>query len=340
MASLLNLTEFERLALWDKSSFKDFLPSIVYLFLCVVVGVVGNGIVIYIYGLRLHKNHDGRYFIPYLAVVDLLAVIFSTEHHIVIYFYPVTYKWESFCKLNCYVAHVTTVCSLVIILTISIQRYLKVCTPYGRQMTLFWRRCSLLISFVVSVVFAIPTYFIYGLEKKYNQELNITGYACVRVTTQHQSLFLVYSAPCLVFVITEWIVLIVLYVKVARVIFQQSNSRDHDRRAHKITLMFMTISIIYILTFLPRMITSIVAGVKADFWDSLSVEAFDVIDILHLLYIVNHVANPFVYACMDVKFWTEFKKVVICSSSAENLFEVSENLNVSTRRESLETKVN
>ena len=98
-----------------------------------------------------------------------------------------------------------------------------------------------------------------------------------------------------------WVVLVVLYVKKARVIFEQSNMGNHKSRTHKTSLMFMKISVLYIVTFLPRMFTSIVTGVKADFWDTRLH-----ICILHLLFIVNHLAKPFVYAFMNVKFWTDF----------------------------------
>ena len=83
--------------------------------------------------------------------------------------------------------------------------------------------------------------------------------------TKNQTLFLAYSALCTLLVITEWVVLVVLYVTKARVIFEQSNMADHESRTHKTSLMFMKISVIYIVTFLPRMFTSIVTGVKADF---------------------------------------------------------------------------
>lgn len=60
--------------------------------------VFGNGVVIYIYGLRLPKKYEGRYFIPYLALADLFAVVVSVALHTVNNFFTVTFKMETLCK--------------------------------------------------------------------------------------------------------------------------------------------------------------------------------------------------------------------------------------------------
>lgn len=82
METQLNLTKTERLTLWNQKRFEAFLPTTIFLNFCAVVGLFGNGVVIYIYGLRLHAKNAGRYFIPYLAVADLLALVISAELHI------------------------------------------------------------------------------------------------------------------------------------------------------------------------------------------------------------------------------------------------------------------
>lgn len=46
----LNWIEMDCLILWDEIRFKLFILVIIFLFLCVVVGVFGNGVVIYVYG--------------------------------------------------------------------------------------------------------------------------------------------------------------------------------------------------------------------------------------------------------------------------------------------------
>ncbi|XP_078321038.1 QRFP-like peptide receptor [Crassostrea virginica] len=316
MASELNLSESERLELWNKSRFEAFLPSTVYLVLCIVVGVAGNGVVIYIYRCRLQGKHDGRYFIPHLAVADLSAVIASGELHIMNNLYPVTYRFEKLCKWNFVFGFVATVFSTCILLLITVQRYLKVCRPFGGQMVLFWRRFSLLLSLLMTVILGVPSYFTFGLEKVSNLELNVTGSACRRLTTTTQTLSLIHATVCTMLVVTEGALLIVLYVNISKVIFQQKdqNLGKPDTKKTNISKMFMVITIIYLVSFLPRMITFLLEGTKAGLWETISVEAYGVVRMVELLYIVNHVANPFVYAFMDVKFVKEFKQVFSCKN--------------------------
>lgn len=315
MASELNLSESERLELWNKSRFEAFLPSTVYLVLCIVVGVAGNGVVIYIYRFRLHGKHDGRYFIPHLAVADLFAVLASGELHIMNNLYPVTYRFEKLCKWNFVFGFVATVFSTCILLLIAVQRYLKVCRPFGRQMVLFWRRFSLLLSLLMTVILGVPSYFTFGLEKVSNLELNVTGSACRRLTTTTQTLSLVHATVCTMLTVTEGALLIVLYVKICKVIFQKDqNLGKPDTKKTNISKMFMVITMIYLVSFLPRMITFLLEGTKADLWETIPVEAYGVVRMVELLYIVNHVVNPFVYAFMDVKFVKEFKQVFSCKN--------------------------
>lgn len=321
----LNMTATERLDLWDKTRLEALMPINILLFLCAAVGIFGNGVVIYIYGLRLHKQHAGRYFIPYLAVADLLAVVLSVEHHTVSNFYPVTNKLERLCIWNYMAAFLATVFSMGILLIIAVQRYLKVCKPFGRQMTLFWRRFSLSLCFMFSLALAVSAYFTFGLEKIYNKELNVTGTTCRRLTSSSQTFTLIHSATCTLFVVTEGAALIVLYWKIGKVVFRQrkQNLGEPEEKKTNTSLMFMIITIIFLVSFLPRMITSIIEGIKVGLWETLNEKVYATVRMLEVLYIVNNLANPFVYAFMDVKFVSEFKKMIPCQKKIEEVKSLS-----------------
>lgn len=321
MDSLVNLTESERLALWDNTRFKSFLPSTVFMILCAVVGAIGNGIVIYIYGTRLHRKYAGRYFIPYLAVADLFALLVSVELHTVTNSFPVTNTLEKLCKWNYVIAFFATVLSIDILLIIAVQRYLKVCKPFKGQMTLFWRRFALSLCFMFSLALAVSAYFTFGLEKIYNKELNVTGTTCRRLTSSSQTFTLIHSATCTLFVVTEGAALIVLYWKIGKVVFRQwkQNLGESKEKKTNTSLMFMIITIIFLVSFLPRMITSIIEGIKVGLWETLNEKAYATVRMLEVLYIVNNLANPFVYAFMDVKFVSEIKKMIPCRKQIEEV---------------------
>lgn len=76
--------------------------------------------------------------------------------------------------------------------------------------------------------------------------------------------------------------------------------------------MFMIITMLFLVLYLPRMITSILESKSASLWETLTVEQYAVVGMLEILYILNYVANPFVYAFMDFKFKTELKRMFSC----------------------------
>lgn len=181
-------------------------------------------------------------------------------------------------------------------------------------MTLFWRRFSLCLTFGVTAIFVVPTYFTYGLETVYNKELNVTGTACRRLASTTRTLSLIRSATYVLLGLVGGIVLIVLYTMIAKVIYQQNNQNkgDSSKKKTNLSLMFMIITMLFLVLYLPRMITSILESKSAGLWETLTVEQYAVVGMLEILYILNYVTNPFVYAFMDFKFKTELKRMFSC----------------------------
>lgn len=76
--------------------------------------------------------------------------------------------------------------------------------------------------------------------------------------------------------------------------------------------MFMIIIIIFFVLFLLRMIIFIIEGIKVGLWEILNEKVYVIVRMLEVLYIVNNLVNLFVYVFMDVKFVSEFKKMILC----------------------------
>lgn len=79
----------------------------------------------------------------------------------------------------------------------------------------------------------------------------------------------------------------------------------------------MIITVIFLVSYLPRMITFLLEGIWAGLWETLTVEEYAIVRMLEVLYNVNHLANPFVYAFMDVKFVAELKKEISCGNQQD-----------------------
>ncbi|KAK3094790.1 hypothetical protein FSP39_006275 [Pinctada imbricata] len=174
------------LRVWNREISQAFTLSKVVHVLLFVIGTFGNSVIIIFYNFRLKGSKDDRYFIPILAVIDLLACVFSTWFDLLVNFFPVTFPDDVLCKSLLYVNYLTTQGSIFLLLLISIHRFRKICRPFQKQMDLKMKRICLLIIAIVTVVMCIPELVFYGKVPVVKENTNITGYICGPITEPKQ----------------------------------------------------------------------------------------------------------------------------------------------------------
>ena len=77
----------------------------------------------------------------------------------------------------------------------------------------------------------------------------------------------------------------------------------------RISLMFMVITAVYIVCFLPKLIMMVWESRKPDFWQTMSDSEMGIFRFLYTLFILNNISNPFIYGGLDKKFQSELKKL-------------------------------
>ena len=142
-----------------------FIPNIVWSLICLVIGIVGNVIIILVYIFKMKNYSEERYFIPILALFDLCAIIFTTIYFILDYVYFVNFQSSIICKLIAFSTYSWTAISSHTLLVIGVQRYLKICKPLRPQMTLFWRRAAVAITIGFSAAFSSPLLYSAGIKE-------------------------------------------------------------------------------------------------------------------------------------------------------------------------------
>lgn len=75
----------------------------------------------------------------------------------------------------------------------------------------------------------------------------------------------------------------------------------------RISVMFMVITAVYIVSFLPKLIMMVWESRKSDFWQTMSDSEIGIFRFLYTLFVINNIANPFIYGFMDKKFQNELK---------------------------------
>ena len=157
-----------------------FIPNIVWSLICLVIGIVGNVIIILVYIFKMKNYSEERYFIPILALFDLCAIIFTTIYFILDYVYFVNFQSYIICKLIAFFTYSWTAISSHTLLVIGVQRYLKICKPLRPQMTLFWRRAAVAITIGYSAAFSSPLLYSAGIKEFYwtFEDRNVTVKTC------------------------------------------------------------------------------------------------------------------------------------------------------------------
>ncbi|XP_063422753.1 orexin receptor type 2-like [Mytilus trossulus] len=185
MANILENIKFA------SSSFSDinthfvhiFIPNIAFLAVYILIGIVGNSLVIYIYLRKMEKTTDNHFFIPCLAVGDMLACTVCSTAAIVMFFYYTNFTHEVTCKIMWYSMTWSASGAALILVFIAFQRYKKICQPF-KPSTLLDRKLTIVICLYVSSTFvSSPLLYTSGLSHLTLEEGNktITLHICERI---------------------------------------------------------------------------------------------------------------------------------------------------------------
>ena len=351
------------------------IPNNVILALYILLGVVGNGVVLYVYKVHFTRNLKERYFIPVLAATDLIACVVCGSFGILENILHTNLSNTYLCKVWSFLIFLSTFMSVMLLLIIAVQRYRKIVKPLGRQMDSKLNRIALLCAFLFSFVLACPTAFVYGTEYISSKNGSHIGMRCTINTEEYAVVSMIYSS--LVGIITLIIIgsLIGIYFHIGWTIykhvkFQRKNSnmtgtrkgtngqltpnmdlkpikhenmngekyapqtenakeselptqnsmdnrgksadvgkpnQDHREKLnkkilHRFSLMFMLITIIFLICYIPTMTMIFLGALNTTEWDEFSDSARAALRFVYTMYIINNVSNPFVYAFLDTKF--------------------------------------
>ena len=358
---------------WNDELARTLLPDTICLAVYFLIGLLGNSTVLYVYTRKIYS--EARFFIPVLAVLDLIGVIVNCSFSMSINILPVMFDSDIACKVMWFLAMLTTGVSAFTLLVIAVQRYRKICKPFKKQMTYQLKRVSIVVVIIIMLFLATPGLAFYGSSPVEKSGMNVTGYRCTSVTAGVPTVALVYKAILFLTILIELIALVVLYTLIGRLLFRQtkfmgqkkhvavteasgtsvtyeSATVETDYEDHKytpvdhgttnkqitftqeqpnkdkmkseaqvpvrkrripgfrISLMFMVITAVYVVCFIPKLTLMVWESRKPDFWQTLTQSEIGIFRFLYTLFIINNIANPFIYGFLDKKFQTELK--VIC----------------------------
>lgn len=210
-----------------------FLPVIVFMVILMIIGVIGNAIVIYIYWFRYPSRSSNCFFIT-MAVFDLLACAIGMPIDIYDLRNHYTFYSAVACKLFRYVECITTYGSSIILVEIAFDRYLKICRPLeiGNQNR---TKTMCVVALILAILMSIPALILFGLTHP-NVEikgLNITGSDCSIAEEYHGGSFpRIYYIILIVIFLVSFSLLAGLYIRIWVEIKRRKEMVIGDRLRH------------------------------------------------------------------------------------------------------------
>ncbi|XP_048776241.2 cholecystokinin receptor-like [Ostrea edulis] len=388
----------DKLEKWNSELARGLTPNNVILSLYILTGLLGNSTVILIYRFKMRGNKEERYFIPFLATADLCGSLVCASFGIALNMMQAEFNNMHLCKAWWFFAAFTTFTSGFFLVIIAVQRYLKVCRPLAKQMTLKWKRFALSLSLLVAFIHAVPMVHFYGSVPFPNEEEGIVGLRCSRLKTTNETGSLIFGGALVLITVACIVTLICLYSKIGYTILahfkfskidckpdtssevEKTSKIDHSqvkipssngplsdtddgtysvetyntelseslppqkfikptgktlttntkrerkvnpyksnakrrkerlnlRVVHKFTLMFMLITIIFLICYIPKVIIMLLEARNSKFWEEFSDSARAGVLFVYRMYIINNITNPIIYAFLDEQFAKEIRSL-------------------------------
>ena len=191
----------------------------------IVLGCSGNVLVFLVYTIWIPDRDNIRYFIPFLAIVDALGSLFQGRFYLVADIYAFIFPSDVACRLLYFVFTSLSGISAHCLLVMALQRFLFICRPFGRQMSLLNKRLSLVFISLASGAYAIPLLFYSGVKEETIsfRGQNFTAFIC-RVVVHVSSSSTAYVTMLFLLTLVNVILTSVLYIPVCKTMFRASKS--------------------------------------------------------------------------------------------------------------------
>lgn len=219
----------EEVLVWNHELAMSLLIIDVFLVAYVVFGVLGNLMIIYIYNVRLKVKLDDRIFILALATVDIIVCVTGPAFALTRNILPVAFQGNTVCKLIWFVTKAMNAVSVFLVLVIGVQRYLKICRPFGVQMNNKSKKIIIAGCVIVCFVGHAPVFIFYGEIPVASVSRNITGSRCGRIHAGDSNIGrdgYIYLLVIFVMAVGTLSLIALLYTLIGRRIYKRIKYRD------------------------------------------------------------------------------------------------------------------
>ncbi|XP_067664513.1 orexin/Hypocretin receptor type 1-like [Haliotis asinina] len=210
----------------DDSYAVQVLPAILILAVLMLVGVVGNSLVCYVYLVKLKPNVV-TYFISSLAFLDLLNCVISIPYEIAVMRYNYTFGTSAACMVVPVMIYFISITSAFVLVAVAVDRFRKICKPLKMQVTTFMAKVVVFGCCAGGGVVSVPIIILYGPSTITTHDF-INGSRCSVADEYKGTIFQIvyHGIEFLIFVMCT-ASLIVLYAFIWRQLARQRRFKNH-----------------------------------------------------------------------------------------------------------------
>ncbi|KAL4217777.1 hypothetical protein ACF0H5_022515 [Mactra antiquata] len=222
-------------------------PLIVFYVTLLLIGVLGNGLVLLVYSFR-YQGSPARVYILFLAGIDFAICLFGIPYHLVDMTNPYTYTNDVACKSLTFIITTLFHMSIFGLIVIAVDRYLKICKPLGKlQVDYFGKKRACGAAVLAALLLSWPNIILYGRSEMESSIENITGYACFFETQYYETSYpFIYIMSTLAVCISSTAFLIMAYSLICHQIWKRyrhsgnKNSWNEDtEQTEEVTLKYL-----------------------------------------------------------------------------------------------------
>ena len=207
----------------------SMIPVLVYLSILLVVGLIGNAMVVFYYGCKTRRTSNSV-FICMVAVFDLLSCCLSIPIEMVDLRFFYMFTNSGLCKVLRFVNHMAAIGSALTLLMIAADRFRRICKPFKKQLTLGQSKIVCLVTVVVALVLSTPAFVFYqSVKSDLINEDGILLEGCDCTTTRdkaYQPYFYAFHGTYLLLFVISTIILFTIYSIIGRVLYKHSQFRN------------------------------------------------------------------------------------------------------------------
>ena len=315
------------------------LPSITFLTLNLIVGLFGNGVVIYTYGFCL-KSTPMNCFVVSLAVLDIITCGVGMPLMILHDMLPYIFVSDVICKVLNFIYSSTIIASGLTLVTIALDRYRRICRPLSNHLNVTQVKIASVVVIAVAAVSCIPVIIMAGV-KQHSCILNFERRYCYLkadyIDSVYSEIFYSYKAAVILLTI---IVTVLCYFRIWFKSKAPSVSNDSEGRRMSIRTtsvrpkirpnvkkMFM-ITLLFIFSFLPSICCILIMMSLHISDENLHPVAISFVNICRRTYLISCSLNPVICWYCNATFRLHVKYIISnwltsdksCTSISEETF--------------------